>query len=166
VIFATVGTHQDGFPRLLRALETLPAGDLVVQYGHGAPPSNAMVAEAFMPFSRVAAYVEQAEAVVTHAGVGSILVAVGQGHVPVVVPRLRRHGEHVDDHQAELAECLAAAGRVLVVRDTDRLAAAVRDAAERRAAPSPLPQTGLHRAVRAAVRGGGAAPSELLGGVA
>ena len=31
MIFATVGTHEDGFPRMLRALENLTGDELVVQ---------------------------------------------------------------------------------------------------------------------------------------
>ena len=48
-----------------------------------------------------------ADKVVTHAGVGSILCADREGHVPLVVPRRHDLGEHVDDHQLELARALA-----------------------------------------------------------
>lgn len=162
MIFATVGTHQDGFPRMLAALETLGDDvDLVVQYGHGRAPSNARVAEAFLPFPSMTAYFDAADVVVTHAGVGSILLAVRHGHRPIVIPRLKRHREHLDDHQVQLAEQLAAQGRVHVVWDERELAAAVRDVSPRRD-PEDLPQTGLHRAVRDALHGAPAgAPSTL-----
>ena len=34
-----------------------------------------------------------------HAGIGSALMALDSGKLPILVPRLERHGEHVDDHQ-------------------------------------------------------------------
>jgi heparosan-N-sulfate-glucuronate 5-epimerase len=126
VIFATVGTHGDGFPRMLEALETLGDGDeLVVQYGHGTPPRNATRAEAFLPFGAMAELFDSADVVITHAGVGSILLASRAGHVPVIVPRLARLGEHVDDHQVELTRALEQRGGVLVCWEGDDLAALV-----------------------------------------
>lgn len=154
MIFATVGTHHDGFPRMLRALEQLPRDlGLVVQHGHGDPPSNARAAAPFLPFSEMSANFAAADMVLTHAGVGSILLAVQHGHVPIVFPRLKRHGEHVDDHQRELAEQMSARKLVRVVWDESELDDAVRST-PRRGPHVRLPQTGLHAAVRAALHGG------------
>jgi UDP-N-acetylglucosamine transferase subunit ALG13 len=87
---------------------------------------------------------------VTHAGVGSILLARREGHTPLVVPRLKRLGEHVDDHQVELTEALAADEKVIALWDMAQIAAAVADAPER--GPARPPSAGsLHRAVRAAL---------------
>ncbi len=36
----------------------------------------------------------------------SLLEALSLGHRPIILPRLAEHGEHVDDHQVELAESL------------------------------------------------------------
>jgi heparosan-N-sulfate-glucuronate 5-epimerase len=143
VIFATVGTHGDGFSRMLAALETLGGDeDLVVQYGHGRPPANATRAAAFLPFAEMMRLFTEADKVVTHAGVGSILLASRSGHVPVIVPRLARHREHVDDHQVELARALESRGGVVVcweAADLARLVAGVpgRDDA-RVTGPRPL----------------------------
>ena len=76
MIFATVGTHYDGFPRMLDALESLGDVDLVVQHGHGRPPANAHTASPFMPFAEMVSNFTAAELVITHAGVGSILMAM------------------------------------------------------------------------------------------
>lgn len=156
MIFATVGTHQDGFPRMLTALESLPLADgeeLVVQQGHGAPPANATRAEAFLPFPSMAELFASARVVVTHAGVGSILLATRAGHTPIVVPRLARNGEHVDDHQVELARALERDGRVVVCWDAAQLPQLVASVPPRRtvAAPEERP---LAAAVGAALREG------------
>jgi UDP-N-acetylglucosamine--N-acetylmuramyl-(pentapeptide) pyrophosphoryl-undecaprenol N-acetylglucosamine transferase len=150
VIYVTVGTHQQPFQRLLDALIDLPADELVVQFGYGSPPSGVARAAPFMSFSETLQYIAQADAVVTHAGVGSILCARRAGHVPVVVPRLRRHGEHVDDHQAELARALAAERLVIPVWDTSRLTEAL-EPVPRRSARFPVASGGLQRAVREAL---------------
>jgi UDP-N-acetylglucosamine transferase subunit ALG13 len=52
--------------------------------------------------------------VITHAGVGSVIGLIESGIFPVVVPRRARHGEHVDDHQEEIAELVANLGIGLV----------------------------------------------------
>jgi len=126
VIFATVGSHPTYvFDRLLRALETLPGGELVVQYGPGRAPANAATAVPWMTFAEVAEHMERAEHVVSHAGAGTVLCAARAGQVPIVFPRLQRYGETVDDHQLELARRLAEDGRVVVVESESELAAAV-----------------------------------------
>jgi UDP-N-acetylglucosamine transferase subunit ALG13 len=123
MIFATVGTHGQRFDRLLAALERLPApGEVVVQYGVGEPPRRVREAAADMSFEEVGRHIETAEVVISHAGVGSILRARDAGHVPVVMPRLARLGEHVDDHQVELAEALTKDGAVVPVWPGDELA--------------------------------------------
>ena len=150
MIFVTVGTHQDGFPRFLAAIESLGDVDLVVQHGPGPAPANARIAEPFMPFPRIMEFFRSAERVVMHAGVGSVLLAVRCGHVPIIVPRLHRLGEHVDDHQSDLARGLEASGRARVVWDTDDLQRILAETPTRASAVE-LPQTGLHAAVRASL---------------
>ena len=45
----------------------------------------------------------EADVVVAHAGVGTALAALEVGKCPVLVPRRLAHGEHVDDHQVQIA---------------------------------------------------------------
>jgi UDP-N-acetylglucosamine transferase subunit ALG13 len=150
LIFVTVGTHHQPFQRLLDALGSLPAAELVVQFGHGSPPPGVGRAAAFMGFAEMLEHFSAADAVVTHAGVGSILCARRTGHVPVVVPRQRRYSEHVDDHQMELTRALDERGAVVAVWDTNRLAAAV-ESASGRGSSSHASNGNLPRAVRAAL---------------
>jgi UDP-N-acetylglucosamine transferase subunit ALG13 len=152
VIFVTVGTHQQPFHRMLAALSALPSEEMVVQYGYGAAPAGVAHAAAFMSFREMTEQFERADTVVTHAGVGSILMAMRFGHTPIVVPRYKRYGEHVDDHQLQLTRALAEGGRVIAAWNTGELAAIVAAAPERR----PPPERGerpIHAAVRAALRG-------------
>ncbi len=133
MIFVTVGTHHQPFERLLDALDALD-DELVVQYGPGQPPAAASHAEPYMPFDTMLKRFREADTVITHAGVGSIICASREGHVPLVVPRRHELGEHVDDHQVELTRALAQRGSVVAVWDVDELAETVAAAPPRRQA--------------------------------
>jgi UDP-N-acetylglucosamine transferase subunit ALG13 len=152
VIFVTVGTHHQPFERLLSALSALDGDELVVQHGPGEPPPGVGRAEAYMPFDEVQRNLREADAVITHAGVGSILCAIREGHTPLVVPRRHDLGEHVDDHQAELTRALEGRGGVIAVWDVERLSELVKSAPQRRLG-GKRPEPPLCGSVRAALFG-------------
>lgn len=155
MIVATVGTHGQAFPRFFDVVRVLEDDDVLLQYGQGAPPPGFANAVAFLPFAELQTQMQSASAVITHAGVGSVLCARRAGHVPVVVPRLHKLGEHVDDHQAEFTRTLEAAGEVVAVwDDTDVRDALARATARRTTAPTDPEPGPLHHAVRAALFGG------------
>lgn len=153
MILVTVGTNEARFDRLLDAVAELPHGEpLLVQHGHSAPiehPDARLVD--FLPFDELAASVRRARAVVTHAGAGSILMALANGKRPVVVPRLQRFGEAVDDHQLQLARRFADAGLVHVVDDLGLLGATLR--VEQVPAPQPPRATALAAELRGYLQG-------------
>ena len=123
MIFVTVGTNEARFDRLLRAVAELPIDeDLVIQHGHSSPiaPAHAELVE-FMPFECMVETIRSARVVLTHAGVGSVMVALGNGKRPIVVPRLKMFGEAVDDHQLQLGHRFAEAGLVTLVEEAGRL---------------------------------------------
>jgi UDP-N-acetylglucosamine transferase subunit ALG13 len=151
VIFATVGSTQIPFTRFVHALESLPAEQLLVQHGPVDPPPGAARANAFMQFPEMIESMEAADVVVCHAGAGSILCALRAGHTPVVVPRLKRFQETVDDHQVEFSRALAAEGKVIAVEDLNRLQAAVASAPARRSAEDRSGLLPIQAAVREAL---------------
>jgi len=133
VIFATVGTHEDPFDRLVHELDRLvESGELTepvhIQRGYSAPP-RACTHDAMMPFVAVQARMREARVVVSHGGPATIMQALALGKVPVVVPRQSAFGEHVDDHQVRFASRIA--DRVLVVLDIADLGPTLRDHAAR-----------------------------------
>ena len=127
MIFVSVGTNEARFDRLLQAVAELQLDEeLVVQHGHSArieQPGAELVD--FLSFEQMVATIRRARVVVTHAGVGSVMVSLANGKCPVVVPRLKSFGEAVDDHQLQLGRRFAAAGLVTLVEAPDGLAAAV-----------------------------------------
>lgn len=126
MILVAVGSSQFPFDRLLQAAAELPRTErVVIQHG----PSDVRPAGAsctdFVPFEELANLIREARVVVTHAGVGSILLALANGKKPIVLPRLRVFGEAVDDHQLESARRLARAGVVTLVEEPKQLATAI-----------------------------------------
>lgn len=126
MILVTVGTNEARFDRLLSALDGL-AGDepLYVQHGPSPVRPRGATCVAYLPFDELAALIRDARVVVTHAGVGSTIAALVNGKRPVVVPRLARFGEAVDDHQVPFGRRLHEAGLVELVEDPAGLAEAI-----------------------------------------
>jgi UDP-N-acetylglucosamine transferase subunit ALG13 len=116
--------HTASFHRLLRAMDHIAAqGDEEVVMQVGATDYRPSAARWFTyaPASQMEALCKQARIVVSHAGAGSILTALRHGKPMVVMPRLRRYGEMIDDHQVELAEALLRANALLVAWEVGEL---------------------------------------------
>ncbi len=148
MIFVTLGTTHMPFDRLVRGLATLPAEEIVIQHGPAKPPEGVRRAEPFLDFGEMEQLMQEADAVVTHAGVGTVLVAIRHGHKPIVVPRFK--GETVDDHQVELCRTLGERGSVVPIYDVSELPAAVA-AAQRGDPPDLDAEKPIHVALRAAL---------------
>lgn len=126
MILVTVGTNGAPFDRLLQQLDDLsPGEEVIVQRGPSVlSPAGATCVD-FLPFDELSRLVGSARVVVTHAGVGSVLLALEHGHRPIVVPRLKRFGEAVDDHQAAFGERLHLERLVRCIPDAARVTDAV-----------------------------------------
>ncbi|GAA1746434.1 glycosyltransferase [Kocuria aegyptia] len=115
-IFVTLGTIRPY--RFDRAIDTVLAslrpGDEVV-WQLGATSRDRLPGRTYTEMSHadLAHELAAADVVVTHAGVGSVLQAHEAGKVPVLAVRSAAHGEHVDEHQREIAHDLTARGLAL-----------------------------------------------------
>lgn len=157
MIFATVGSTSIRFDRFVDALEALPGrADLLVQHGPMRAPEGAGRAVPYLQFPEVVESMEVADVVISHAGAGSILCALRVGHTPIVVPRLKRFEETVDDHQVEFARALAAQGKVIAIEDLERLPEAVARAPRRLEATASDRPRPIQVAVREALYGAAA----------
>jgi UDP-N-acetylglucosamine transferase subunit ALG13 len=138
MILVTVGTHDRGFDRLVRAMDHYAAttGErVVIQRGSSSYKPRHAEALRFTDYETMEGLTRAARLVVTHAAAGTIILAIRLGKPLVVVPRRAAKGEAVDDHQYQLAGALAAQGRVRVVEEPS--CEALREAIQR-AAPVPL----------------------------
>jgi exopolysaccharide biosynthesis glucuronosyltransferase PssE len=127
VIFVTVGTNEAAFDRLVVALDRIPLGEeIFAQCGSSSNRPGRATCVDFLPFEELTELVRRARVVVTHAGAGSTMVALANGKRPIVVPRLRRYGEAVDDHQVHFARRLAESGLVTIAEDPENLVEVLR----------------------------------------
>ena len=136
MILLTLGTHEQPFDRAVDAVVPLAAREpVVVQHGHTAarPGTPGVEWIEFTGRERMRELVAEAATVVCHAGTGCIVTAISLGRTPVVIPRLARHGEHVDDHQLQITSEFAAAGLVVPCLEAGDLEAAIEEARGRTA---------------------------------
>jgi UDP-N-acetylglucosamine transferase subunit ALG13 len=135
--FVTVGNATQGFRRLLDAVEGLAAKDLralkpiFIQTGHNVDfrPVHCR-STPFLSMEEFQQWMEQADLLITHGGAGTLLNALRLGKLPVVMPRRYKYGEHVNDHQVQLVEVLAAEGWVVSVHEPEDLEVAIAKARE------------------------------------
>jgi UDP-N-acetylglucosamine transferase subunit ALG13 len=124
VIFVTVGV-QLPFDRLIRAVDDWAGRrgrrDVVAQVGTSGYVPRALEARSFLPAGDFRGLVEQAELVVAHAGMGSIITAFELGKPIVVLPRRASLREHRNDHQLATARRMAAHANIRVAEDEQAL---------------------------------------------
>ncbi len=127
MIFVTVGTDNHDFSRLVKWMDSLSAGrKVVMQIGNTKyEPLNAEWFR-FESNQRIAELYSRSGMIVTHAGAGSIMRSLLEGKKPIVVPRLRRYGEHVNDHQLDLARSLSQRGMIALANDPATLSLALK----------------------------------------
>jgi beta-1,4-N-acetylglucosaminyltransferase len=130
LIFVTLGTHHQPFNRAIDLLREsgLEGEEIVIQ--HGTTPVTSLVARwlQYVDYQEALRLMSEARAVVTHAGVGSIMSALSVGQMPIVIPRLHAYGEHVDDHQLQIAHRLSTSGRITLATDHQTLERALASA--------------------------------------
>lgn len=126
-VLVSVGTARPwGFESLLRRVKDLLPADADVLWQTGATDATGLdlpgtVVEG-MSDDEFVVEIGRADVVVSHAGVGTFVRCLEQGKAPVLVPRRASRGEHVDDHQLQIAEVAAQRG-LAVVREVDQLSA-------------------------------------------
>lgn len=104
-IFVTLGTTRFPFRRLVeRVLEIAPpSAQIVWQTGVTDVGGLDIDVSPMMSDADFRAEIARADVVVSHAGCGTFIRCLEAGKVPLLVPRRAAHGEHVDDHQEQIA---------------------------------------------------------------
>jgi UDP-N-acetylglucosamine transferase subunit ALG13 len=117
----TLGTERFPFPRAVeRAAALLQGREVFWQTGSTEARVDGEPLPQWVPADELRKACEDADVLITHGGVGSALVALASGKVPIILPRRSAQGEHIDDHQLEVAEVLAERGLAICV-DPDEL---------------------------------------------
>lgn len=149
MIFVTIGSLFP-FDRLVRRMDELalsmPGETFFAQIGDGGyEPVN-------MPFARLlsrgefTAKLHEADVIVAHAGMGSVITAMEIGKPIVLLPRVLEWGEHTTDHQMATARWLQGRPGIHVCMDDADLPATIEAARAaaggagtmQRSAPAPF----------------------------
>ena len=122
MILVTLGTQDKQFPRLLQAVQkAINDGTItdkvVVQAGHTEFKSSDMEIFSFIPTDRFAEYLERADVIITHGGVGTIMTALKEKKIILGAARLPQYGEHQNDHQIQLLEAFDREGYLIYMKD-------------------------------------------------
>ncbi len=126
MIFVTIGSAVEGieFTRLIKRMDEI-AGKLdeevVMQIGTVPyEPQNAKYFR-YTSYQENLSFFQKASLVVGHGGTGTILNALKFQTSIIVVPRRHHLGEHVDDHQVEMAQKIEGNPLVHVVYEIEDL---------------------------------------------
>ena len=121
--------HTQGFDRLLKKMDEIAGTsgeEVVMQIGHTSfRPQNAKWFD-FTTEAGIKEWCKKARIVVTQPAM-SILDAQEQGTPVIVVPRLKKYNEVIDDHQLDFARHLEKEGKVTAVYDVDKLEETLRN---------------------------------------
>lgn len=116
-VVVTVGTDHHPFDRLINWvndwLSTHPdqTKRFFVQWGTASGRPECPGGQ-FLEVDELATLLDEADIVICHGGPGTISEAWARGVMPIVVPRSAKLGEHVDDHQINFCDAIAALGRI------------------------------------------------------
>ena len=129
-IFITVGSQKFPFNRLLEAVDRLVGegkipDEVFAQIGSSDYVPRNFPSRAFLDQDEFAAELDRADIVLTHGGTGVIINAVKRGKKVIAVPRYAKLGEHVSDHQLEIARALEKQRCIVNVEDISRLERAI-----------------------------------------
>ncbi len=122
MILVTLGTQDKPFSRLLKVIEkAIKKGviqeKVIVQAGYTPYKSDVMEVFDLIPVDEFEKLMKDADLVISHGGVGSILSALKKGKKVIAAPRLSKYNEHTNDHQLELVTAFAKQGYLLPLKD-------------------------------------------------
>ncbi|MBD8207666.1 glycosyltransferase [Microbacterium sp. CFBP 8790] len=138
-VFVTLGTiHPYRFDALIDGLLASGLVDerTVWQIGETSRSDLPGMVNQYMSADDFTLACANADVVVTHAGVGTILALLDAGVFPVVVPRRSARREHVDDHQGQISTLVEQLGVAAVTEANGDLASAILEASMKRVARS------------------------------
>lgn len=109
MIFVTVGTHEQQFNRLIKKIDQLKKDghvkdDVFIQTGFSDYIPESCDWKKFLSYEEMIQKIKDAKIVITHGGPSSFILPLQYGKTPIVVPRMKKYDEHVNDHQVEFCE--------------------------------------------------------------
>ena len=109
MILVTLGTQDKPFNRILEELDkdlanNLIKDEVIVQAGNTKFESKNMKIFDFVSMEELEKLIKKCDLLITHGGVGSIISGLKNHKKVIGVARLKRYGEHINDHQLQILE--------------------------------------------------------------
>lgn len=108
MIFVTIGTQQQSFDRLFDYVnEYETKEEIIVQKGRSNYKfRGGIVTYDYLSYEEMEKYFKEARVIITHGGAGTIFKALKMGKKVIVVPRMKKFKEHINDHQVDICKYL------------------------------------------------------------
>jgi UDP-N-acetylglucosamine transferase subunit ALG13 len=131
MIFVTVGTDTHPFNRLLIEIDRLIEEgkikeEVIAQIGYSTYIPKNYEYFRFTSFKRILDLIKRARLIISHAGVGNVIMALTYNKPLIVVPRRKEYNEHTDNHQIQIAKELEKRKKVIAVYNMEDLEEAIK----------------------------------------
>ena len=118
MILVMLGTQKNSFKRLLEEIEKcinkgIINEEVVVQAGGTKYKSEKMKIFDLIPNEKLTNYMEKANFIICHGGVGSIVSSIKLGKKVIAIPRYEKYGEHVNNHQEQIVNSFSKQGLII-----------------------------------------------------
>ena len=130
MILVLLGTQNNSFNRLLEEIEkNIKNGtikeEVIVQAGYTKFETNKMKIIDLMSKEQLEKFQDEADLIITHGGVGSIISSIEKGKKVIAVPRMHEYGEHVNNHQKEIVKDFNDKGYIIGIEKVEDLKQAI-----------------------------------------
>ena len=130
MIFVCVGSRKYPFDRLFVKLDKMcETGqikeEIFAQIGTSTFKPKRFKYKEFLSPEEFQEKINEADIVITHGASGSIMKALNAGKKVIAVTRLKKYGEHINDHQIQNNEAFASNKYVLAVYEMEELDKAI-----------------------------------------
>lgn len=130
MILVLLGTQNNSFHRLLEEIEkNIKEGiikeEVIVQAGYTKFKSHKMRIIDLISKEQLEQFQEEADLIITHGGVGSIITSIRKEKKVIAVPRKHEYGEHVNNHQIEIVKNFNEQGYIIGIEKVEDLKQAI-----------------------------------------
>ncbi len=126
MILVTLGTQDKPFKRLIDAVQKqIDNGNIkdkvIVQAGYTRYESADMEIYDLIPYEKFDELIKRCDILITHGGVASILNGIRNNKKVIAAARLKKYGEHTNDHQLQIIDDFSKEGYILKLENFDKL---------------------------------------------
>lgn len=132
MVLVLLGTQNNSFHRLLEEIDRLIQRGMIqeevlVQAGYTQYASKNMKILGLIAKEELEKLQNKADLIITHGGVGSILLSITKNKKVIAVPRLHQYGEHVNDHQKQIVKLFNEKGYIIGIDGVEGLEQAIKE---------------------------------------